>query len=250
MIKEYSGIQIAGLSNLVADLDETAADVAVRLAGEFIHDCHVTIEDIKILIYVTQSPLFMTPSTSFYIAKELQLGQDCYQYDINQGAVGMLSGIQLAASLMNSLDAANKSLILMADDELESDCGKRAMASAVLLQKNSGTDTGIYVQNCSLGHCFSHYYQRNQKDELHQDESFFSFGQEVLRKKTEDMLQQCLDKDISVKNKICLQEFDSAVRLPGYLEKERIKGCSMLGAFGAGISVMTLVCDLTEDIYK
>lgn len=250
MIKEYSGIYLAGISNMEAEANETAADVAARLAGEFIHDCQVAIEDIKILIYVTQSPLFMTPSTSFYIAKELQLGQECYQYDINQGAAGMLSGVQLAASLMDSLDAADKSLLLMADDGLESDCGKRAMASAVLLEKGNGTNTGICVQNCSLGHCFSHYYQRNQKDELHQDESFFSFGQEVLGKKTEEMLLQCLEKNITVKNKICLQEFDSAVRLPRYLEKERIQGCSMLGAFGAGISVMTLVCDLKEDIYK
>lgn len=250
MIKEYSGIRIAGLRNRKADQDETGADVAARLAGGFIHDCHVAAEDIKILIYVTQSPLFMTPSTSFYIAKELQLGQECYQYDINQGATGMLSGVQLVASLMESLDAADKGLLLMADDELEGDCGKRAMASALLLEKRDGIDTGIYVQNCSLGNSFSQYYQRDNKDVLHQDEKFLSLGQEVLEKKTEEMLQQCMEKGIVVESRICLQEYDSAVRLPMYLEKEQIEGCTMLGAFGAGISVMTLVCDLKKDIYK
>lgn len=250
MIKEYSGIRIAGLGNMVADLEETAADVAVRLAGKFIHDRNVAGEDIKILIYVTQSPLFMTPSTSFYIAKELQLGQECYQYDINQGATGMLLGIQLVASLMISLDAADKGLLLMADDALESDCGKRAMASAVLLEKDDGTDTGIYVQNCSLGDSFPLYYQRNRKDILHQDESFFEVGQELLEKQIEEITQQCLNRGITVKNKICLQEYDSAVRLPGYLEREQINGCSMIGAFGSGVSVMTLICDLKENIYK
>ena len=40
----------------------------------------------------------------------------------------MLTGIQLVASLMLSLDGAEKGLLLMADDGLKSDTGEQAAA--------------------------------------------------------------------------------------------------------------------------
>ena len=59
MIKEYSGIRIAGLRSRRAECEERAADVAAGLAEELLLSRHAAKEDIKILVYVTQSPLFI-----------------------------------------------------------------------------------------------------------------------------------------------------------------------------------------------
>lgn len=250
MVKEYSGIRIAGVCSREGSCSEKAADVAAGLAEELLLNHHMAKDEIKILIYVTQTPLFMTPSTSFYIAKKLQLGQDCFQYDINQGASGMLTGIQLVASLMLSMDMADKGLLLMADDDLKSEVGKRSMAAAVLLEKEGDGAGFFYVKNASRGHAFSYYYQENEEQLVYKDERFFSLGQEMLEKQMQEMAADCSKKGIIPEHMICIPDYDSAVRLPMYIERGQIKGCSMLAAFGAGLSVTTLVCDLDEDIYK
>ncbi len=249
MIKEYSGIRIAGLRSQREACGKRAADVAAGLTEELLLSRHVAKGDIKILIYVTQSPLFMTPSTSFYIAKKLQIGQDCFQYDINQGAGGMLIGIQLAASLMLSLDGAEKGLLLMGDDGLKSDTGEETAASALLLEKNKEEDSRIYVKNASLGNSFACCYQGYEDKSIHVDERFFSTGEKLLEKEIEEMSAQCLDRGITPEHKICSPQYDSGVRLPIYLEEKQIIGCSLLAGLGAGISVTTLICDLKKDIY-
>lgn len=250
MLKEYSGLRIAGVRSKVGSCNEKAADVATELAEELFLKYHIVKDEIKILIYVTQTPLFMTPSTSFYIAKGLQLGQDCFEYDINQGATGMLTGIQLVASLLLSMDIADKGLLLMADDDLKSGTGKRSIASAVLLAKEVAGAGGIYVKNVSLGHSFTHCYQRDEEEPIYEDDCFFSLGQERLEKQIKETTTDCSKKGIVPEHIICTPEYDSAVRLPMYIEQKQIRGCSMLAAFGAGLSVTTLVCDLGEGIYK
>lgn len=250
MIKEYSGIRIAGLRSRRAECEERAADVAAGLAEELLLSRHAAKEDIKILVYVTQSPLFMTPSTSFYIAKKLQVGQDCFQYDINQGAGGMLTGIQLVASLMLSLDGAEKGLLLMADDGLKSDTGEQAAASVILLEKCKEKESKIYVKNMSLGSSFAYCYQGYGDKSVHLDERFLPTGEKLLEKEIEEMSAQCLDRGITPEHKIRSPQYDSGVRLPIYLEEKEITGCSLLAGVGAGISVTTLICDLKKDIYK
>ncbi|MCI8364011.1 MAG: hypothetical protein HFG34_03555 [Eubacterium sp.] len=249
MLKEYSGIRISGLRSRRADREKRSADVAAELAEELLLSRHAVKEDIKVLIYVTQSPLFMTPSTSFYIAKKLQIGQDCFQYDINQGAGGMLIGIQLAASLMLSLEGAEKGLLLMADDELKYDTGEQTAASVLLLEKSKEKDSRIYVKNASFGNSFTYYYQGYGDKSVHMDERFLSTGGKLLEKKIEEISAQCLNRGITPEHRICSPQNDSAVRLPIYLEEKQITGCSLLAALGAGLSVTTLICDLKKDIY-
>lgn len=161
----------------------------------------------------------------------------------------MLIGIQLAASLMFSLDGAEKGLLLMADDGLKSDTGEQAAASVILLERCKEKESKMYVRNASLGNSFACCYQGYGDKSVHLDERFFSTGEKLLEKEIEEMSAQCLDRGITPEHKICSPQFDSGVRLPIYLEEKQITGCSLLAGLGAGISVTTLVCDLKKDIY-
>lgn len=250
MIKEYSGIRIAGLCTGTGNWNEKAADVAAALAEELLLNHRIMKEEIKILVYVTQTPLFMTPSTSFYIAKKLQIGQDCFQYDINQGATGMLTGIQLVASLMLSMEEAHKGLLLIAEDDLERQDHKQPIAAALLLEKEGDQDNTLYVKNTALGRCFPLYYKGYEDAMEYQDECFLSLGKEILEKQKKEMAEYCSKNGVCLEHTICIPEYDSAVRLPMYIVKEQIKGYSMLAALGAGMSAATLVCNLGEELYK
>lgn len=251
MLKEYDGIQIAGLRCAVAaNSEEKAADTAVKVAEDLFRDYGIAEEDVRVMIYVTQSPLFMTPSTSFYIAKKLNLGQDCYQYDMKQGATGMLKGAQLIASLLLSFNNADKGLLLIADDGLERDLGKRAMASALLFEHCGKGQSKFWIQNCSLGRYFSRFYQGENDETPCVDNEFLISGKKMLEKQKEEMLGQWQGGNNIPDNTVLCDKYDSAVRLPMLLEKELIQGRSLLGALGAGMSVDIMICDLKKDIYS
>lgn len=249
MVKEYNGIQISGvLCDEEKTYKESAADIAVRIAESILDKHNIRREDIKVMIYVTQSPLFMTPSTSFYIAKKLNLEKDCYQYDINQGATGMIVGTQLIASLMISFEKAEKGLLLLADDGLECEMGKKGMASAVLFEKNK--KGRILVKNCSDGLAYMKCYQGLNDIETAVSDDFYSYGKMMLEKQMLEMEKISSKTDILLENKVECEIADSAVRLPLILAKEQVHGTSLLGAWGGGMSAAAMICDLSENIYK
>lgn len=71
-------------------------------------------EEIDAIIVVTQTPDFIMPPTSNYLHGVLDLSQDVYCLDINQGCAGFLVGLFEAYSLL-SHDTVNKVVLINAD---------------------------------------------------------------------------------------------------------------------------------------
>lgn len=90
-------------------------DLAVAAAKNAIELTRIEKNDICVLLYVTQAPEFNTPSTAFYVQKELGLSMDCICYDINLGCSGFVAGVCTAASLLEGGGEGKYALVINAE---------------------------------------------------------------------------------------------------------------------------------------
>lgn len=72
-------------------------------------------EDIKILIYITQSPNYNHPSTAFFLQTRLGLDKNCIVYDINLGCSSFNVGVQVVSSMLQQCNLHDKALLLLGD---------------------------------------------------------------------------------------------------------------------------------------
>ncbi len=72
-------------------------------------------EDIKILLFCTQSPDYQLPSTAIDLTTQLGIPKDCMAYDINLGCSAFDLGIQTAAGLLQSQPEHSRALVLVGD---------------------------------------------------------------------------------------------------------------------------------------
>lgn len=100
--------------HIVSD-SQTITDLACISAERLIEKLQWDRNDIQILIYVTQTPEFESPSTAMLIQKKLCIGTDCLAFDINLGCSGYTTGLQVAASLLANCKEGAKALLLTAD---------------------------------------------------------------------------------------------------------------------------------------
>ena len=70
-------------------------------------------DEIDGIIFVTQSPNFIAPSTSIYIQDKLGLRNDLVAFDVNLGCSGFINGLNLSYSLINS--GLNNILLMVGD---------------------------------------------------------------------------------------------------------------------------------------
>ena len=88
-------------------------DLATVAAEDAISKSDVNKEDIRVIIYVTQEPEFYGPSTAFYVQKALGVSKNCMAYDVNLGCSGYMAGLQIASSMLNTLDSEDAVALLI-----------------------------------------------------------------------------------------------------------------------------------------
>lgn len=96
-IESKTGIQIRHISAP----DETATDMAV-LAAKKLLDSAVDVEDIDFLIFVTQSPDYLLPTSACLIQDHLGLKTSCMAFDVNLGCSGFIYGLAMGGALIES----------------------------------------------------------------------------------------------------------------------------------------------------
>ncbi len=72
-------------------------------------------KDIKVLLFITQGPNYLHPSTAFFLHKRLGLEKDCLVYDMNLGCSSFNVGVHTAAALLQSCSLHDKALLLIGD---------------------------------------------------------------------------------------------------------------------------------------
>jgi 3-oxoacyl-[acyl-carrier-protein] synthase-3 len=85
----------------VASQDTCVSDLCIYGLEHLITEKLLAKDDIDALILVTQSPDYFLPATSNVIAGALELGEDVFCVDINQGCAGYEVGLMQAYMLLD-----------------------------------------------------------------------------------------------------------------------------------------------------
>lgn len=90
------------------------SDLVIAAAEKIIKTIPWKKKTIEAIILVTQTPDYLTPSTSIKIQNELDLPKNIIAFDINLGCSGFSYGLSIISSIMNNL-SINRSLLLVGD---------------------------------------------------------------------------------------------------------------------------------------
>ncbi len=97
-----------------SSFDQTAGDYSFSAAKQIMEAGYYQPEEIGVLINLTQTPDYRTPSTALVLQKRLGLSKDCLAFDINLGCSGFVYGVSLAASILKT-SSAEKALVTVGD---------------------------------------------------------------------------------------------------------------------------------------
>lgn len=95
----------------VAAADECASDLGVAAARQLFESGACRPDEIDFLLFCTQSPDYILPTTACLIQHRLGLRTDCGAIDFNLGCSGFVYGLTLAKSLIETGTANNVLLI-------------------------------------------------------------------------------------------------------------------------------------------
>lgn len=92
----------------------TTVDMCIQSAKYLMSKLNINKDTIDAVILVTQTPDYISPSSSHIIQKELELPTSCAAFDVTQGCTGYMYGLWLASSLIESR-SANRILLCVGD---------------------------------------------------------------------------------------------------------------------------------------
>jgi len=141
------------------------ADLAVSATETVLKNLNWRKEDIRVLIYGTQSPKFLTPSTASYIFKNLGMSFDCITYDIDLGVTAFSNGIQLVSVLLESFGVGEKGILILGEEDSKNDLGLgkyNSVASVIALESSDD----FYNETFSITHsAFYSIITRKERDQ-------------------------------------------------------------------------------------
>ena len=91
----------------------SASQLCIASASQLLDELNWNVNDIDILIFVSQTPDQLIPGTATSIQHKLGLPKTCMALDINQGCSGYVYGLSILASLLS--EQLKKGLLLVGD---------------------------------------------------------------------------------------------------------------------------------------
>ncbi|OGT06667.1 MAG: 3-oxoacyl-ACP synthase [Gammaproteobacteria bacterium GWF2_41_13] len=95
----------------VAGQEECASDLALMAAKQLLNKHREIVENIDFLLFCTQSPDYLLPTSACILHEKLHLPRSCGALDFNLGCSGYVYGIGLAKGLIESQQAKNVLLL-------------------------------------------------------------------------------------------------------------------------------------------
>lgn len=109
-------INVTGIERRhIADNHIESKDLCCQAAQKLLEAMNIAKEEIKVMIFVTQTASFVMPSTAFWIHNQLGLTSDCIAFDINLGCSGFVAGLNVIAALLSGQEKGTKGLLLNGD---------------------------------------------------------------------------------------------------------------------------------------
>lgn len=142
----------------VAAAGVTASDLCFAAAEKLLTDLNWNRQEIKVLVFVTQTPDYLIPNTSSILQEKLKLPKDCLAFDVNLGCSGYVYGLSIVGSLLQNM-TGGKALLLVGDVSTKT-ISMQDKSTAPLFS-DAGTATGLEY---SLNHEFHLNLQTDGKE--------------------------------------------------------------------------------------
>lgn len=109
-------IQLTGVSKRhISGHRQRTSDLCYAAARPLMEKLGWKSDEIKVLIYITQGPNYVLPSTAFFLQHRLGIPKDCVCFDINLGCSSFNVGVHVVSALLQSCDISDKALLLIGD---------------------------------------------------------------------------------------------------------------------------------------
>ena len=102
------------ISRRLSSSDQCTSDFCFAAAEKLIKDLGWNKKDIEVLIFVTQTPDYILPSTAIVLQERLGLPTSCAAFDVNLGCSGYPYGLSMVASFLSAM-VGKKGLLLVGD---------------------------------------------------------------------------------------------------------------------------------------
>lgn len=134
----------------VADTATCTSDLCFAAAERLIQELNWRKEEIGYLVFVTQTPDYITPATACILQHRLKLNPGCMAFDINLGCSGWVYGLSVLSSLVSH--GKSKGLLL-AGDTLSKFISKEDKSTWPLFG-DAGSATAVEYAECASGFKF------------------------------------------------------------------------------------------------
>jgi 3-oxoacyl-[acyl-carrier-protein] synthase-3 len=145
----------------IVDENMTAADLCVHSANIIINELNIDRNSIDALIFVSQTPDYVAPSTSCVIQSRLKLSDDCLAYDINLACSGFVYGISAALGYVSNSGVSR--VLLLCGDTVSKHCSpydksltmlSADAGSAILIEKSSNSKATASFKLKTIGNSY------------------------------------------------------------------------------------------------
>lgn len=124
----------------IADSGICASDLCAAATVALLDHLSWTPEELDVLIFVSQTPDYITPATAVILQNQLGLKKSCIAFDINLGCSGYVYGLSVIASLLRHIPHG-RGLLLVGD--VSSACISPLDKSTVPLFSDAGSATAV-----------------------------------------------------------------------------------------------------------
>ena len=108
------------IQGYVTDENTTTSDLCEHAANTIITELGIERDSIDVLLFVSQTPDYVAPSTACVLQTRLGLSVDCLAYDINLACSGFVYGISAALSYLSN--SGIKRVLLLCGDTVSKHC--------------------------------------------------------------------------------------------------------------------------------
>jgi len=138
--KKFITSNIGIHSRRIAPDGMTASDLCLESASKLIQELEWERDDIKVLVFISQTPDHITPCTASILQKQLGLSHHCLAFDVNLGCSAYPYGLSIIAGFIQNMIGA-KGLLLIGDKS--SQLVNNKDKSAALLYSDAGSATAM-----------------------------------------------------------------------------------------------------------
>ena len=142
----------------ITDADMTTSDLCVHAANTIINELNIDRSSIDVLIFVSQTPDYVAPSTACVMQSRLMLSEECLAYDINLACSGFVYGVSAALNYLSNLGVSRA--LLLCGDTVSKHCSPNdkglSMLSAdagtaMLIEKSDNAEASAYFKLKTIG---------------------------------------------------------------------------------------------------